>query len=32
MVAGQHRLLGFHIDRELLEYCLAAGVEIDFDE
>jgi hypothetical protein len=31
-LAGQHRLLGFAVPRELLSFVFAAGIALDFDE
>jgi hypothetical protein len=31
-LAGQHRLLGFGVPSELLNYVIAAGITLDFDE
>jgi hypothetical protein len=31
-IPGQHQLLGFHLDRRILDFLHRVGAEIDFDE
>jgi hypothetical protein len=31
-LSGQHQLLGWHLDREVLDFLMATGASLDVDE